>query len=447
MALNLQNVTIQRRAPDISSEDGFTTAYNTAQGIQKNFLDFPVHQAQRRQALAESELGTQTAQANLENLPLATRVKKLQLQGAEQNVPLTAELQGLQTSREIAGFKDPVSEIRRASQEDLLKAYATVFGDVPNEVETQTTPERIKTLDEYTDEFAQRNARTDLQFPGGVEPKSRADLLKDIAKNNYNYALKNKPDTLKVPGAKTTYQLGSPEYYKAIRDNLTSKIQQQGVDAATQKALANIFEKGTIAKIEAESKKGSEVAKPADVQTLAELNNLVGKVEQGKALVGPGQPNIVGPAAGSKLKQAWNYLAAAAGSDDATAKRNNLSKLHQLTTKLWVEMSGPLKGALSDREGKKLEQGIPKDTDDESLWVDYLTDLGTYLRGKQQAIAATSPSLEKINEGLQANTPAPSAAQSVNGYTVGRTYMVNGQPYKFVGTNPTTGKMQWQPVQ
>jgi hypothetical protein len=112
--------------------------------------------------------------------------------------------------------------------------------------------------------------------------------------------------------------------------------------------------------------------------------------------------NVVGPVVGSPVNPA-PYLGAVFGGGDT---RNAQRELTMLVNELTAERTQALKGALSEKELRFLQQTVPKLSDDEAVWNKFLSERIPLL---EKATQAGRSALEGGNQ-----TPGELFQQSVD---------------------------------
>lgn len=126
------------------------------------------------------------------------------------------------------------------------------------------------------------------------------------------------------------------------------------------------------------------------------------------------QANIVGPGAGSAVVQTLNQVGAALGIREK--EYTSQQELMQLINKKVLEGAQSMKGNLSDKDVRFLQQSFPGLTSDESTWNKYLTQWDKMLDLNSQVLRGVSPKGASIFDQANATArpgvaaPAPAAA-------------------------------------
>ena len=99
--------------------------------------------------------------------------------------------------------------------------------------------------------------------------------------------------------------------------------------------------------------------------------------------------NLVGPAIGSDARRGLAYLGSTIGMGDETKRRTGQRDLDILRSTKILEGAQSMKGNLSDKDVKFLQDTIPKLTDDESTWNKYLYMWGQMNEANKKIIRGT----------------------------------------------------------
>lgn len=173
-------------------------------------------------------------------------------------------------------------------------------------------------------------------------------------------------------------------------------------------------------------------------QQLIELQKTGTDIQQAQSLIQGDGNNVVGPMVGNIITRTMTKAAAALGSDAAQHQINAQRNLEMLRSRKILEGAQKMKGNLSDKDIRFLQDTIPGLTDDEALWSDFLSKWEAMNSATQRVLKGE---LERApDSGTYSmpdtfwNAPAPGAAAQ------------SGSPAEQLGpiqTAPDGRKYQW----
>lgn len=147
-------------------------------------------------------------------------------------------------------------------------------------------------------------------------------------------------------------------------------------------------------------------APPTDRQVAEELNNLEmdrQAVRAARNLIDQ-SANVVGPGAGSQAGQIFNQVGAALGL--RTTEFESQDKLKQTINKRVLEGAQRLKGNLSDKDIRFLQESFPSLTSTEDTWRNFLNKWEQMIVLNEQVLRGTAPRGASVFDAASQQLPA-----------------------------------------
>lgn len=145
---------------------------------------------------------------------------------------------------------------------------------------------------------------------------------------------------------------------------------------------------------------------PRDVASeLGSLKEDLQAVQQAKGIITNPNINVVGPGAGSQPMKAFNQVAAALGvrSKEYTSQ----DQLSQAVNKRVLEGAQKMKGNLSDKDIRFLQQSYPSLASDETVWKTFLDNWEKMINLNEQVLRGAAPKGASIFDDAQARISGP----------------------------------------
>lgn len=161
---------------------------------------------------------------------------------------------------------------------------------------------------------------------------------------------------------------------------------------------------------ETSDKPRSPEALAQELVSMDEFSNDINKVRQSIK----GTMNVVGPGRGTVIAQAFSQGAAALGSGDEQLRRDAQRDLEIFRSVKVLEGAQKMKGNLSDKDIRFLQDTIPKLTDSEALWSDYLDKMGRMTEANKKILRGELPKGYSVLDEISSGQPSQGGGQIID---------------------------------
>ena len=154
-------------------------------------------------------------------------------------------------------------------------------------------------------------------------------------------------------------------------------------------------------------------------QDISVLDALGADIQEARQIIA-GQ-NVVGPAIGNVVTRTGTQIGAALGKDSEETRRVGQRKLEILRSQKVLEGAQKMKGNLSDKDIRFLQDTIPKLDDDETIWNDYLNKWERMNNANKQILRGELPRGYSVLDEIARTQPAsqpPAAPTGAKGEVV-----------------------------